>query len=244
MKSSFSRRALLGAAAIGGAVLPVLHAVSAQSATDPRVQRLRESIRKVRARNDKVLTGRKSVNGWEMERAADVRGNIHSRSVPGTLLTDVQVRLGDVEALLFQVVRRFHYEIDELRAGDVVGWRAPSAVRTREAESNLASGTAIQIRPGHYPAGERGGFFPLQEAVIRDILASLDGLVRWGGDDDRPDESLFSIDLPPDDARVAEVAARLRGAEEIPAEKVGVAVDVTAPARRKAATTLKQRQRR
>jgi hypothetical protein len=244
MNSSFSRRALLGAAAIGGAVLPALYAASAQAATDPRLQRLQESIRRLRARNDKVLTGRRSVNGWEMERAADVRGNIHSRSVVGTALAGVQVRLGDVEALLFHVVRRFHYEVEELRAGDVVGWRAPSAVRVREAESNLASGTAVQIRPGHYPAGVRGGFFPLQEAVIRDILASLEGVVRWGGDDARPDESLFSIDLPPGDPRVAELAARLRGAEEIAAEKVGVAVDVATPARRKAATALKQRQRR
>lgn len=109
--------------------------------------------------------------------------------------------------------------------------------------SNLASGTAVRIRPGHYPAGTRGGFFPLQEAVIRDILASLDGVVRWGGDDPRPDESLFSIDVPPGDDRLAAVAARLRGAEELPAERVGVAIDVAAPARRQAAAALRQRQR-
>lgn len=243
MTGSFSRRALLTAAAIGGAVVPALYAASAQSATDPRALRLQAAIRRIRARNDRVLTGRPSVNGWEMERVADDRGNIHGRDVVGTDLRGVQVRLGDVEAVLFHVVRRFHYEIDELRAGDVVGWRAPAAVRRREPESNLASGTAVRIRPGHYPAGVRGGFFPLQEAVIRDILASLDGVVRWGGDDPRPDESLFSVDVPPGDARLMAVGARLRGAEELPAARVGVAIDVAAPARRRAAAALRQRQR-
>jgi hypothetical protein len=243
MNSPFSRRALLTAAAIGGAVVPVLYVSSAQSATDPRTARLQAAIRRLRARNDRVLTGRLSVNGWEMERVADDQGNIFGREVVGTAVAGVQVRLGDVEAVLFHVVRRFHYEIDELRAGDVVGWRAPAKVRPRDPESNLASGTALQIRPGHYPAGLRGGFFAFQEAVIRDILASLDGVVRWGGDDPRPDESLFSIDLPPGDARLAGVAARLRGAEELATDRVGVAIEVAAPARRKAAATLRERQR-
>jgi hypothetical protein len=243
MNSSFSRRALLTFATISGAVAPILYASSAQSATDPRAARMKTAIRRLRARNDKVLTGRLSVNGWEMERVADGQGNIFGRDLVGTPVSGVQVRLGDVEAVLFHVARRFHYEIDELRAGDAVGWQAPAKVRSRQPESNLASGTAIRIRPGHYPPGVRGGFFAAQEAVIRDNLASLDGVVRWGGDDPQPDEALFSIDVPPGDDRLAAVAARLRGAEELAADKVGVAIDVAAPARRKAAAALRQRQR-
>jgi hypothetical protein len=243
MNSSLSRRALLTVAAIGGGIVPLLYVSSAQSAIDPRTARLKEALRRIRTRNDRVLTGRISVNGWEMESVADGQGNIYSRDVVGTPVARVQVRLGDVEAVLFHVVRRFHYEIDELRAGDVVGWQAPAKVRRREPESNLASGTAVQIRPGHYPPGVRGGFFAPQEAVIRDILASLEGVVRWGGDDPEPDESLFSIDVPPSDTRLATVAGRLRGAEELAAARVGIAIDVAAPARREAATALRQRQR-
>lgn len=106
------------------------------------------------------------------------------------------MRMGDVETILVHLVRRFHYEVEELRAGDVTGWRAPTGERKPTAESNLASGTAVLIRPGHYPVGVRGNFFALQQIVIRDILAELDGVVRWGGDDRRPNEALFSIDVP------------------------------------------------
>ncbi|CAM5630015.1 Lipoprotein OS=Streptomyces antimycoticus OX=68175 GN=SSPO_062030 PE=4 SV=1 [Streptomyces antimycoticus] len=81
------------------------------------------------------------------------------------------------------MIRRFHYEIDELRKGEVAGWRSPGTVRKGLPEGILASGTAVRIRPGHYPPGVKGGFFPQQEVVLRDILAELDGVVRWGGDD-------------------------------------------------------------
>lgn len=51
------------------------------------------------------------------------------------------------------MIGRFHYEIDELRKGDVVGWRSPGTVRKGLPEGNQASGTAVRIRH----AGQRGG---------------------------------------------------------------------------------------
>ncbi|MFJ8440060.1 hypothetical protein [Kitasatospora griseola] len=70
-------------------------------------------------------------------------------------------------------------------------------MRRNLAESNQSSGTAVQIRPGSYPSGVRGGFYPLEVLTIRDILADCEGVVRWGGDDRVPDESLFYVDVAP-----------------------------------------------
>ncbi|WP_406486893.1 hypothetical protein [Streptomyces phaeochromogenes] len=58
-----------------------------------------------------------SPNGWELEEKANDVSTVWTRPVPGTGL-DVDVRIGDVETVLVHVVRRFHYEIDELRKGD------------------------------------------------------------------------------------------------------------------------------
>lgn len=178
-----------------------------------------------------------------MEKVVDDGGSIWTRPVTGAPLEGVAVRTGDVEAILVHVIRRFHNEIEELRDGDVVGWRSPAAVRKGLPESNQASGTAVQIRPGHYPPGLKGGCHPQQQTVVRDILAELDGLVRWGGDDRRPDESLFYLDVPPGDECLGRVAARLREWGEEPDHGAGSAVDVLDPARRASAKGLERKQR-
>ncbi|WP_369259829.1 hypothetical protein [Streptomyces sp. R35] len=198
--------------------------------TNPLSAKVREAVRKAEARARRVMTGKPSRNGWEMERVADDGGNIFTRPVPGTPLTGsagIAVRMGDVETVLVHVVRRFHYEIDELRKGDVIAWRSPGTVRKGLAESNQASGTAIQIRPGSYPAGARGGFFPQQQLLIKDILAELNGVIRWGGNDPKPDESLFYIAVRPDDSRLARTANRIRRWDETPGRGAGVLADVT-----------------
>ncbi|AXE87267.1 hypothetical protein C1703_19925 [Streptomyces sp. Go-475] len=245
-----SRRALLGRiAAIGGAVgvaaLPVSHFLSQAyaDANNPIPGSVRDALRSAQDRTRRVLAGSRSHNGWQMENVADDGGTVYTRPVPGTPLKGVAMRMGDVETVLVHLLRRFHYEVDALRRGDVVGWHDPSEVARARPESNLASGTAVRIRPGSYPRGVRGGFFPQQEVVIRDILAELDGVVRWGGDDRTPDESLFSIDVRPGDKRLAEVAARIRGWQLEPGVGAGSPVNVLAGARRKAARALERRQR-
>ncbi|MFE4583088.1 hypothetical protein, partial [Streptomyces chartreusis] len=167
-----------------------------------------------------------SPNGWEIEERANDVSTVWTRSIPGTPC-DLDVRLGDVATVLTHVVRRFHYEIDELRTGDLTGWRAPSRVRLDRPEGNQASGTAVAIRPGSYPPGARGGFFPAQLVVVRDILAECDGVVRWSGDDDRPYEALFSVDVPPDDEHLTKLVAKLRGWADDPGAGPGTPVDVT-----------------
>jgi hypothetical protein len=249
-RRGLSRRALIGriAAVTGGAAvvgLPASHFLSSAYASQggPIPARVKDAVRNAQDRTRRVLAGGRSRNGWQMENVADDGGTIYTRPVPGTPLKGVAVRMGDVETVLVHLVRRFHYEVDTLRRGDVVGWHAPDKVRRGRAESNLASGTAVRIRPDYYPSGAKGGFFPQQETVIRDILAELDGVVRWGGDDRTPDESLFSIDVKPGDKRLAEAAARIRGWSLEPGVGAGSAVNVLAGSRRRAARALERLQR-
>ncbi|MGW3598984.1 hypothetical protein [Streptomyces sp. NPDC005167] len=217
-----------------------LLATPAVAAPKPlRNDELKAALRRVEARNRRLLTGRPSTNRWEMQKAADDGGDIVTRHVPGTGLK-VSVRTGDTEAVLIHVIRRFHYEVDTLgphgEPNPVEGWVAPSAVRdSRLPESNQASGTAVVIRPDFYPPGVRGGFTAGQQLIIRDIVADTEGVVRWGGDDRRPYEGLFYLAVRPGDARLERVAAKLRAWDETPGAGAGVVPDVTEPSRRRRA---------
>ncbi|MFG2403553.1 twin-arginine translocation signal domain-containing protein [Streptomyces brevispora] len=204
---------------------------------------VRDAARRALERGKRTRHGRPSPNGWEMETATDKGGAVWTRPVPGTPIEGVAVRIGAVETVLVHLVRRFHYEVDALRKGDVTGWRRPGEVRPRLAEANQASGTAVQIRPGHYPLGARGGYFPQQQIVVRDILAELEGVVRWGGDDKRPDESLFYLAVKPGDRLLDTVARKIRGWSDQPGEGAGGPVDVLSAERRSAAKALAREQR-
>ncbi|MEV7096192.1 M15 family peptidase [Amycolatopsis sp. NPDC051045] len=200
------RRTFLIAAAVTGATVVLAPASAADAETD----QAEEAIKRRQPKQNDVLTGAPSHNGWEMEKVADGRGNIHTRPVPGTPLSGVQLRIGVVDAVLAHVIHRFHCDVDELRDGDVTGWCPPATVDPALPESNLASGTAVRIRPGHYPPGSRGGFYAPQVTAIRRIIADLGGVVRWGGDDESVDEALFSIDVQPEDRKLPRTALRVR----------------------------------
>ncbi|GAA2977255.1 hypothetical protein [Streptomyces fulvorobeus] len=241
--SPLSRRGfLLRATAVATAVaLPHSQALASpayaagpQDYTFPKA--VREGVARAEARNERLLAGTRSANGWDMETATDQGGSIANRPVPGTPVTDLRVRLGAPETVLVHLVRRFHYELAELQPGEVVGWSAPDGLRGPA--RNLASGTAVRIRPGHCPPGTKGGYFPLELAVLRDILAELDGVVRWGGDDRAVDEALFYLAVGPDNTRLTAVAERLRAGEG-----AGTLVDVHDKRRRSAADALARRQR-
>ncbi|MFD5466065.1 hypothetical protein ACFWIQ_25000 [Kitasatospora sp. NPDC127059] len=180
-----------------------------------------------------------SANGWTIEKEANHVSTVWTRQVAGTGLS-VDVRIGDVEEILVHLIRRFHYEVEELPSGDLLGWQEIGGLRAKSPESNLASGTAVRVRPG---ASAKGGLFAYQELVLRDVLADCQGVVRWGGDDDEVDESLFYIALGPDDRRVNRLADRLRAWGARPGEGAGTPVDVLSPARRTEATSLARTQR-
>jgi hypothetical protein len=180
-----------------------------------------------------------SLNGWALEKEANHVSTVWTRPVPGTGL-ELDIRIGDVEVILLHVIRRFHYEIEQLTGIDLAGWRQIDDLKENRPESNLASGTAVLIRPG---ASARGGLFPLQLLTLRDVLADCEGVVRWGGDDSPVDESLFYIDRGPDDELIREVADRLRLAEATPGHGAGVNVDVLSKSRRSRADLLAEQQR-
>jgi hypothetical protein len=125
----------------------------------------------------------------------------------------------------------------------MAGWSAPPKVPKGLAGSDLTSGTAERIYPGSCPFGAHGSLIPDQLLVIRDILASLAGVVRWDGDDGKPDEALFYVDARPGDSRPAEVARTLHAWSENPGKGAGAPVDVLAIRRRDAAKALACRQR-
>ncbi|MET9513847.1 hypothetical protein [Streptomyces sp. NPDC002994] len=177
--------------------------------------------------------GKTSANGWP------VIGKGTRHAIEGSPAS-VTLADGDAAIVLLHVARRFHYEVDALRVGDVTGHSTNPVVR-KDYESNYLSGTAIAIRPGAYPPGITGGLFPHELIVIRDILTELDGTVSWGGDEaTAPKESHFQIALNPGHPKLKRVAAKLRGWNEKPGTGAG-ATDAFAPARRKAARTFKQR---
>jgi hypothetical protein len=111
-------------------------------------------------------------------------------------------------------------------------------------ERNQLSGTAVNVHPGQHPWGASGTLSSLQVMAVRDILAECEGVVRWGGD--HPDdtaEGFFHIDVPPGDATLARVAARIDGWTARPGQGAGILDDVAIPQRRVRAVRLEQSQR-
>ena len=143
-----------------------------------------------------AFAGENTTAGPAVGRATVSVPAVRPLPVEGTGLT-VALLAGPAADVLIYAARRFHYEIDTLRAGDLVG--APT-------------GAAMDIRSGWYPPGPTGGFLPHQEIIIRDILAECDGLLRWGGDDKTtPAESRFELTAKASDPRMVALARRLTG---------------------------------
>ncbi|MEV8023061.1 twin-arginine translocation signal domain-containing protein [Streptomyces sp. NPDC086554] len=179
-----------------------------------------------------------SANGWSLEKEANHVSTVWTRPVPGTSLK-LDIRIGDAEAILLHVIRRFHYEVEQLHPGDLVGWQRIDKLSENLPESNLASGTAVRIRPG---AAAKGSMFPLQEIVVRDILADCESVVRWGGDDNPVDEALFYLDRSPDSHQVRDLARKLRQGEVTAGQGAGTTVDPLSKARRERAQRLARQQ--
>ncbi|MER7536446.1 hypothetical protein ABTX77_16915 [Streptomyces sp. NPDC097704] len=216
MQQKMTRRTVVRTAAVVGAAAALGPVLSATATAAPGTGAATAAVAGGR-RPKRPAT---SANGWTIQANADRDSQVWTRSVSGAGLS-VPVWIGDVETVLLHVVRRFHYEVEELHAGDLAGWRPAKEVRRRHPESNLASGTAVRIRQG---AGAHGSLFPLQTDTIRAILAECDGVVRWGGDDKPVDESLFYIAVGPLDPRLADLAARIREWNATPGRGAGVTV--------------------
>ncbi|MEU3186548.1 M15 family metallopeptidase [Streptomyces sp. NPDC006923] len=178
-------------------------------------------------------SGGDSANGWpvlEEARLFRIEGSGQS----------VRLADGDAAVILLHVARRFHYELDPLRPGDVRGHSTNRSV-AQEYESNHLSGTALAIRPHAYPVGVKGGLYPRELVVIRDILAELNGAVAWGGDFGTPKESHFEIAYQPGHPKVTGVARTIRGWREGPGNEGAGTVDAFALQRRRQAAAFARR---
>ncbi|MFD8858004.1 hypothetical protein [Streptomyces vinaceus] len=170
--------------------------------------------------------GKNTANGWPVVTSAP------AHLIEGSSVS-VAVLDGDVATILLHVARRFHYEVDSLRQGEVTGHSGDRKV-AQPYESNHLSGTAIAIRPQAYPAGARDGLYPHELVIVRDILTELDGTVAWGGDEKTAKESHFHIALKPGHPKIKNVARKIREWNEAPGKGAG-AVDAFEPSRRRAA---------
>ncbi|KUO21575.1 hypothetical protein [Streptomyces dysideae] len=180
------------------------------------------------AANTKTWSADHSDNGWSIE--ADTIEPFRIEGSPAT----VRLHPG-AAALLLHVARRWHYEVSPLRgAKDVLGHRTDRAVAAAF-ESNYLSGTAIAL-PG---AGD--GLWPHQKAIVRDILADCDGVVRWGADLSPAAEGHFQIDVRPDSKTLTRLTATFDNRSvKRNGPRPGAVDDPTARERRAKARRLEQ----
>lgn len=138
---------------------------------------------------------------------------------------------GGVATVLLYVARRFSYEVDTLRPGDLRGHSSDRRIAA-DFESNHLSGTAMAIRPLFYPLGaQKGtGLSTPERTVVQDIIADCEGVVAGGGELNPVKESHFQIDVPPGDERLSRVARRIQGWDDNQGQGAG-SIDAFDPQR-------------
>lgn len=159
--------------------------------------------------SDKELSSDLSPNGWSIQNSVDAGGAVWTAPIQGTDFS-VAMRLGAATTLFSHLIRRYHYEINGLRAGDVWGYNSVPG-SSRPPELNHQSGTAIDIRPGWYPPGTQGGYTSHQQAALESILADFEGTVSWGGHSTPADESHFELCVGPKDKNLIKVVKKIEG---------------------------------
>ncbi len=181
----------------------------------------------------------RSANGWDVLAAGSSATATYD--IPGTNL-HVTLREGDVGTVLSYVAQRFHYDVTELEAGrgQIIGYSDALPVKA-DFESNHLSGTALALYPENCPLGVKGNLFPYQVTAIRDILAELQGVIRWGGDMEPAKESTFFVDVSPGSAKLAQVAETLRQWRLTPGKGAGTQ-NIQDPERITAAKRLASKQ--
>ncbi|MGW4397109.1 hypothetical protein ACWEHA_17630 [Amycolatopsis nivea] len=118
------------------------------------------------------------------------------------------------------MVLRYHYEIDNLLAGEAVGHQNRTSIPSGP-ESNYLSGTAVSVRPRWFPRGAVDGHPAWQKLLIADIVTELGGVVRWGGTFAPAWESHFQIDVAPDNPLLETVANRISQSRDYPGQGTG-----------------------
>lgn len=146
-----------------------------------------------------------SLNGWPVQNPADGVSSIE-RCVISGISSSCEMRIGDVNIILSDLVRQMHYRVKDIKPGEISGWKAKTEEAIQTSYSNLSSGTALQIRPS-MPIDS---YFAYEIKIIQEVLKDYEGIVSWGGDMTNKDESLFYINASPEDPLFLEVAEKVR----------------------------------
>lgn len=146
-----------------------------------------------------------SLNGWPIQNPADKVSTIEKCDISG-ISSSCEMRIGDVNIILSDLVRQMHYRVKDIRPGEISGWKAMSEDATQTPYSNLSSGTALQIRPSM----PLDSYFTYEIEIIQEVLKDYEGVVSWGGAMDKKDESLFYINTSPEDPLFIKVAEKVR----------------------------------
>jgi len=149
-----------------------------------------------------------SQNGWPAGSTSQIP--VSGLTVGGVTFP-AGVRSGQVHTILAYVAGRFDREVEALVKGGCWGhsYRPISGSTTL---SNHSSGTAIDCNAPRHPLGRSGTFSAAQRSRIHAIVASCNGVVRWGGDySGRKDEMHFEINVRPSDPRIAQLVKKIGG---------------------------------
>lgn len=159
-----------------------------------------------------------SYNGWPAYPASQKSAlNLTTISAGGVTFPP-GVRGGDVAVVFQYLVNRLNKEVEKAVNPGCWGYN----YRKNRNANNLschASATAIDYNAPRHPNGKRGTWGPVKTAKVRQILADLDHVVRWGEDfHGTPDGMHFEIAAPP--ALVKRVADKIRRAAQGTVRKV------------------------
>lgn len=219
--SILSRRRVLtvaGAALVALAVAPRANAAPTPGPTTAR---------------PRAWNSGRSANGWP------IGGATAEHRIEGTDLSVVLAQAAP-PAVLLHAVRRVNYEVDTLRAGDVVGLTTDRLVASPE-RSNLLSGTAVHIRAGSSPSGHRRQPLPGRGRGVRGHRHRGRRCPRLGRSPERPGPGLLYLAAPPASRSVVSLAERFGHLDRMNVEGGAGDVDVFDAGRRRAVARFLQR---
>jgi murein L,D-transpeptidase YcbB/YkuD len=154
-----------------------------------------------------------SYNGWLASPNPADFGGLAKLIVAGESFAP-GVRAGDVHTVFQYVAEQLHRRVepvvrDDWHQADDWGYNYRPNVNNPRSLSCHASGTAIDYNATRHPNGVRGTFTATQVAEIRQILAEVDNVVRFGGDF-RGTADEMHWEICAEAPAVARVATRLR----------------------------------
>lgn len=119
-----------------------------------------------------------------------------------------KVRAGDVYVVFNYLCTRFNAEVERINKSWSWGY-AFRPIAGTSTLSNHASGTAVDLNAPAHGLGLTGTFSAKQAAAIRQILADLEGIIRWGGNyRGRKDEMHFGVNT--DAATLHAIAVKIK----------------------------------